>query len=152
MGNRLCRTVPIGEDLGRTRVFWLWVVYSVALLAASFIPGNSVPSLALLGWDKLAHAVAFALLAALSLGVLARSRRWLWWTFGYGAVIGALTEWFQSFTPGRTMSLYDWIADAVGTLVVMAAAAVWLRGRTRREEEERSPRLKVEAAAPIREA
>ncbi len=43
------------------------------------------------------------------------------------AVYGAIDEFHQSFTPGRDMSLFDWIADMVGALFGSLFALLSLR-------------------------
>lgn len=59
-------------------------------------------------WDKLAHFLAYALLGFL-LG-LGREGQ----AFGVAALYGLLDEFHQSFTPGREVSLLDFLADALG--------------------------------------
>jgi VanZ family protein len=36
---------------------------------------------------------------------------------GLGIVYGALDEWHQSFVPGRTPSVLDWLADVTGVII-----------------------------------
>lgn len=61
-------------------------------------------------WDKLAHFLAYALLGfLLGLG-LDRGGQ----AFGVAALYGLLDEFHQSFTPGREVSLLDFLADALG--------------------------------------
>lgn len=151
MDDRSTKPWRVVGDRQRTVVFWLWVSYSVAILAMSFVPGESVPEVTLLGWDKLAHAVAFAVLGALTLAVLARTRRWFWWVLGYGVLVGAATEWFQRLTPGRTMSLYDWVADLAGTLAIALGVAAWTVSKRRRRDAMEALKPTQEEAVPIRE-
>lgn len=42
-------------------------------------------------------------------------------------VYGAIDEYHQSFTPGRDMSFYDWIADMIGAFFGSIFACVFLR-------------------------
>ena len=75
------------------------------------------------GQDKLVHAVAYALMA------------WLFWqswqaplagrpvllallTVLFCSLFGLSDEWHQSFVAGRDASLYDWLADSVGAIIV----------------------------------
>lgn len=70
--------------------------------------------------DKLAHAFAYAVLAAfLTLG----SGRPLL-AVALAVAYGASDEIHQAFVPGRTPEVLDLVADAVGA-VVGSAAAVW---------------------------
>jgi len=43
------------------------------------------------------------------------------------SLFGAFDEWHQSFVPTRTCSLWDWAADAVGSLLAVTAWIVWKR-------------------------
>jgi VanZ family protein len=106
----------------------LWAIYSLGLVAGSLLPGHSVPKFSMLGWDKLAHAVAFAGLAALSIPVVFDRRRWPWIVITYGTLMGVVTEAVQRSTPGRFFSHWDVLADIVGTAVYLAIAAIILRG------------------------
>ena len=56
--------------------------------------------------------------ALLSHGV---GRRWLWLPLALVPLIGALDEWHQLYVPGRDASVYDWIADALGTFAFVYA-------------------------------
>jgi len=84
--------------------------------------------------DKTAHFAGYALLGALALRALSdsiwkrctTSNGLLAWCLG--AVYAASDEFHQSFVPGRTPSVDDWFADALGAgaavLVILAIAAV----------------------------
>jgi VanZ family protein len=68
-------------------------------------------------WDKLAHFLYYGSMAALlSHGV---GRRWLWLPLLLVPLVGAADEWHQFYTPGRDASVFDWIADAAGTIVAV---------------------------------
>ena len=118
------------------RIVSLWapVVGWMALLywASSRTDLTSVPS----GWDKLAHACAYAILGFLALrachGRVARLAAWptlaaLLLTVSYGG----LDELHQSRVPGRDSSGFDWLADTVGALLAVAAIATWAALRAR---------------------
>jgi VanZ family protein len=69
-------------------------------------------------WDKIVHFCYFGSIAALlghSVG-----RRWLWISLVAVPLVGAFDEWHQSFIIGRDASIFDWFADAAGTLVFLA--------------------------------
>jgi VanZ family protein len=122
-----------------SRVYNPWIpvaVWSVAIVALSFLPPSSLPRFELAGLDRALHAVFYAVLAALVIRALA--------TYdagepaiAAGALVGTLTfgglmEWIQGFV-GRTPDLIDWAADGAGTLVVLALRAGWTQlGRRRR--------------------
>jgi len=79
------------------------------------------------------HFLAYGLLAVLLVRALARGR---WsglgrpvygWAWLVSAVYGATDEWHQSFVPGRTSSVEDWLSDAAGAAAGLVA--VWLAAR-----------------------
>lgn len=85
------------------------------------------------GWfllhDKITHAVAFGLLAALAyfaVRVGHRARRpfaalvsWL-----VATVYGGADEVHQAFVPNRQPDWYDWLADATGALIAVLSLAL----------------------------
>jgi len=86
--------------------------------------------------DHTGHFVGYALLAALLLRALSRAQwsrvtaasamaAWL-----LSSAYGASDEWHQSFVPGRTPTVDDWVADTLGAAV--AVAAVWAAAAVRR--------------------
>jgi len=85
--------------------------------------------------DKLYHLLAyggltFVLIRALCLSCATRpSLSLVLWAALLAIVYGALDEFHQAFTPDRTMSVYDLLADAIGASVV---AGVWLNVQRRR--------------------
>jgi VanZ family protein len=61
-----------------------------------------------------------------------------------GYLYGALDEWHQSFVPGRTPSVTDWVADMVGVtlgyaLALLVAGAVLGGGRDETGQTRRPP-------------
>jgi len=54
-----------------------------------------------------------------------------------GVVYGGLDEWHQSFVPGRSPDLEDWLADAAGVVAGYGALTLWLS---------RSGRANIEAS------
>jgi VanZ family protein len=76
------------------------------------------------GWDKLNHALAFGALA-LSGRFGFPGARWRAFAVALGLLaLGVLIEAVQSFLPARSSELYDVLADGVGIVVGLAAAAV----------------------------
>lgn len=124
-----------------------WVVWFITLCILSSMthPG---PKIDVIGFDKIEHAVYFAiggtlLLLAVTLRVKnARAAlmetRWLRLAFPIflaGAMVGWLDEWHQSFTPGRSgLDVYDWLADVTGSLAALPLARFVLRGLAARAE------------------
>lgn len=90
----------------------IWAAVLFLLSSASDVPG--------VGWlpigDKVAHVGAYAVLGAcLAWGRWSGESRWTHIAFlGLGVLYGLSDEWHQSFVPGRTPSLADLVADAIG--------------------------------------
>jgi len=83
-------------------------------------------------YDKLAHFIVFGLLATSILRVRPIIR------YGWKGVLaaaclvslyGALDELRQSFTPGRSVEVADWVADTLGALVACTVYLRWQRYR-----------------------
>ncbi|HEY6003349.1 MAG TPA: VanZ family protein [Anaeromyxobacter sp.] len=86
----------------------------------------------ILGHDKLLHMGAYAVLAGLAVGALARTRLpALGRAAAVAAVLatayGAADEWHQSYVPGREADPWDWVADAAGAMAGAAAMTLILR-------------------------
>ena len=80
-------------------------------------------------WDKLAHSLYYGAMAVLlSHGF---GRRWLLLPLVLVPLVGALDEWHQFYVPGRDASVFDWLADGIGT--VFAVFAYWRTTRKSRD-------------------
>ena len=107
---------PLLLSLMKNRKIHLYV-YIVSILLLSSIPGESVPSVVGLTWDKSLHFIEYGIL-----GVLLRRARGVVTVSGainlclFGIVIGCLDEFWQTFIPGRTGSYFDVMADALGVI------------------------------------
>jgi VanZ family protein len=83
----------------------------------------------ILGFDKLQHLLAFAVLAgAAGLWVSrekwkSRGRFFLLLIAAIGSAYGIVDEIHQFFVPGRDCNVWDWIADTLGALI---GAAAWM--------------------------
>lgn len=121
-----------------------WVFGALALGWAALIfwessqanPFPFVPP-SILSHDKLLHFGAYAVLAGLAVGALARARlAALGRVAAVGIVLaaayGATDEWHQSYVPGRDADPWDWTADAVGAVAGAAAMTLILRRRNPR--------------------
>lgn len=101
------------------------------------------------GIDKLVHFVVYGLLATLF------CRAGSGWRAAVVAVLvtstyGGLDEWHQSFVPGRSSEVLDWIADTSGAVLGVFAYTRWHGYRRWLEQPCRLPRRKQSppAAAP----
>lgn len=127
------RFAVLSSRLVRKPVFWwcavlVWAVVLWNLSANPTLPSG--PSFPLK--DKVLHCAWFGGGAACFLlalfgraAVVPASRRLLSGGFLFTAIIGALDEYHQTFTPGRSGNdPWDWLADVTGGLL-----AAWLVGR-----------------------
>jgi len=94
-----------------------WALYSAALTASMMVPGDSVPDLGFLGWDKLAHLVVFLVLAFLTAAAFLTREHVLAIVLSWGALLGCATEFAQAVAPGRVPSVGDAAANLVGTAI-----------------------------------
>lgn len=104
--------------MNRFVVYWVpFLIYAgfiLSLSSQSHIPGQDLVP------DKLEHFCEYGLFAllfsrALTSGVLfSISGKQLWRVLLVGALFGATDEFYQSFIPHRTSSIYDWFADMAG--------------------------------------
>jgi VanZ family protein len=99
----------------------LWLA---AITWLSLSGGVRMPKFNLLSTDKLAHAAAYLLLAALCVWGYRRSTSQLptstllWLIFVGCTLYGAFMEWVQgTYFPNRTFEYDDMIANAVGALL-----------------------------------
>ncbi len=91
---------------------------------------------------RVAHAVAFGLLALLARWAFDGLPTAAFWAVVLASTFGATDEWHQSFTPGRHAGADDWAADTA-----FAAVALYAWARFRATITFRTPVLR--AAAPF---
>jgi hypothetical protein len=110
-------------------VAWAWAIFwaSSQPNPFPFLPGG------LLSSDKLLHAAAYAVLAGLAVGALARTRLGGLLAAAIAVLLaaayGATDEWHQSFVPGRDADAADVAADAIGAVAGAGLGLLILRGR-----------------------
>ena len=108
-------------------IAWFFVI-----LILISIPGYDLPKidnwLIEINYDKLIHTFLFAVLAYLFMRPVMRSalagkekRNWLIRITLAAIVYGITTEFIQKFfIPGRSFNLTDWLADALGGVLMFA--------------------------------
>jgi VanZ family protein len=105
------------------RLRWIWPVAFAALIvyasSRSSVAGPRVPY-----FDKVVHFGAYGLLATL---VSRNGRGWrsAGWALLIASAFGASDEWHQSFVPGRSTELLDWVADTTGAALAVSLYAGW---------------------------
>ena len=123
----------------RLQTAWAMALgFACAILALSSIPADTMPqSPDLWRWDKLIHAIEYAIAATLFYRALTLSQyrserlfRLLSPTFRLVLCVlvcgsfGILDELYQSTVPGRDSSAYDALADIMGASFASIACAV----------------------------
>lgn len=106
----------------------LAVLWTVTIVVGCLIPGNGLPSLEILSYDKVIHVLLFV------------GFGWLWTTafprqavlvLISGIALGIAIEVAQGALPiNRSPDVFDAIADVVGLLIGMTAGR-WAAGRRR---------------------
>lgn len=85
--------------------------------------------------DKILHMIAFGVLTSTWVFGLRLAFGWSWtkvaWVSAlFGALYGITDEVHQYYVPGRSAEVGDWIADAVGSMLVGLAVFVFGRRRS----------------------
>ena len=92
---------------------FLWIGLTLLILWLSLLPSDSVPSG--LGWDKLNHVAAIAVMTGIAFLALRPRRRAAEAAFLYGACLGILIEILQAaLTTTRAAEWSDVLADLIG--------------------------------------
>ncbi len=108
----------------------LWLASVAATVYVSLLPRLELP-VDFWNADKLYHMAAYAWLGGLPLWAFASGNRAR--AAAYCMIpLGGLLEWGQSFVPGRTASMLDAVANALGVFVGLWLAETLmarLRGR-----------------------
>jgi len=111
-----------------SRIRHLWPLAIAALIfVASSRSRVAAPQVTLID-DKIVHFAVYGLLATLVCR-LGGGWRAAAWSLLAVSVYGASDEWHQSFVPGRSMELMDWVADTTGAAVAIALYMGWARYR-----------------------
>ncbi len=112
-------------------------LWALAIFVASSIPGADFPDSPIFSHDKILHFIVYfgfgyllerALYNQNRFPMLARHSHLA--TLLIAVLYGASDEFHQFFVPGRTMDIFDLMADTTGAAV--AIAVVWLLNRFRR--------------------
>ena len=82
------------------------------------------------GLHKVEHFFYYGIMAVLAAhGV---GRRFLWIALAAVPLVGTLDEWHQYYVPGRNSSVYDLIADALGSFLAVYVYYRWSGHRERK--------------------
>ena len=102
---------------------WLWPFAIAGLIffasSQSKLAGPSIP-----GIDKVVHFSVYGLLATFVVR-LGNKPRSAWIALVLVSAYGMSDEWHQSFTPGRSVELADWLADTSGAAMAIVMYRTW---------------------------
>lgn len=102
---------------------WMWAVAVAATVF--FASGQShVAGPGIVNFDKVAHGLVFGLIATL-VGRSFRRRRYVWMAILLTSAYGMADEIRQSFTPGRSVEIADWVADTTGACLAVTLYQLW---------------------------
>ena len=107
--------------------------YMLLIFIGSSIPNVTLPKTRFIGTDKIVHVIEYGLFGSILAFALLPNRKKLVKASHYLTVIGigwvyAVTdEIHQHFVPNRTMSIYDFSADAIGILLGLAFYLLFMR-------------------------
>lgn len=112
------------RDLRRPRLWLgLWLVMVGAVVVASLLPSGELPQLSIRNLDKLEHFIAYAVLSAYAVMLLARMRAQALAALGL-IVLGLGLEAAQAWiTQTRIASSADALANTLGVMAGLLLAA-----------------------------
>jgi VanZ family protein len=110
------------------------IVWALVIFGLSSIPQRDFPSINITGLDKVAHIILYGALFLFLYNALRHqttfpflSRYHKLISLFLAALYGASDELHQLAVPGRSCDIFDWVADAAGALLCLAA--LWLYER-----------------------
>lgn len=111
--------------------FWFPVIiYAIIIFWMSSQEQPFGVEIEVIGLDKVLHIIEYAILGFLIARAFAGSPKKIYArdlvliTFFIGTLYGLTDEFHQHFTPGRFMSIFDLISDAIGSFLGAAAFVV----------------------------
>jgi len=110
----------------RRQIPWFWAVL-VAVLIIGASSRSSIAAPVIKHVDKLGHFLVYGLFATLVYRAMVRSseRGRAWHAFLLVSAFGASDEWHQSFVPGRSCEVGDWVADTAGAALAVGLYVGW---------------------------
>ncbi|MCI0331332.1 MAG: VanZ family protein [candidate division Zixibacteria bacterium] len=110
--------------------FWFPPIgYALLIFVLSSIESASLPSLRFALGDKLIHLGEYGLFGFLFARLFVQlgwNNPYLWAVL-FASFYGATDEIHQFYVPGRTMEVYDWIADTLGGFLGSQACRLWVK-------------------------
>jgi VanZ family protein len=102
------------------------VLWAIFIFVGSSLPASRIPKLPIYVSDKLIHAVLFCVFGlllhlALEPKIAPKNFQWkrMFLTLLIVMAYGGLDEFHQHYVPGRSVDVYDFMADTVGGLIAI---------------------------------
>ena len=89
----------------------LFPLYIITITWLSLSSGSIIREFG--SWDKLEHGIAYTIFA-LFCGFMSQHLRQFWLAMLFCCIYGIFIELLQSFTPSRTPSVFDFLANMTG--------------------------------------
>ncbi len=111
------------SSLSRKTRFWLIappIAWAALIFTLSSIPAEDLPPIDIINADKLAHMFVYAVLGFLAMRAFRISTsifRLPFVVMALCVIYGLTDEFHQQFIPGRVPSVYDFIADSLGSII-----------------------------------
>ncbi len=118
----------------KPRYYLMMIIIWMALIwTLSSLPSQNLPSVKIVGFDKIAHVGIYFVWGMLAALYLHKKKAVGGWRFVFYAAMmlsAALDEYHQHLIPGREVSLYDFLANGLGLVLAIFAH----RGIIRRQK------------------
>ncbi len=94
------------------------IIYFIAILAVSTIPGGAIPKVNIWSFDKILHVIEYFILAFLAINAIKKpSMEIIILIIAIGFAYGGFNEIWQGVVAERYASVYDAIANGVGMII-----------------------------------
>jgi VanZ family protein len=106
----------------RREHLWPFLVAATIIIAST---RSQVAAPQVSNFDKYAHFSVYGLLATLLCRLGKISWRSALWAVLATSIFGVTDEWHQSFVPGRSCEIGDWVADTSGAALAVTLYIGW---------------------------
>ncbi|PKN72194.1 MAG: hypothetical protein CVU50_08620 [Candidatus Cloacimonetes bacterium HGW-Cloacimonetes-3] len=99
------------------RSMYPWLAWLCLIWILSSLPSQDLPSIKVIGIDKVAHIAIYAILGLLIIPWLKQmkiSGKSSLYVYVALMLLAAFDEMHQTFIPGRSVSIFDWFANSIG--------------------------------------
>jgi VanZ family protein len=108
------------KNIARPVLLTFTIAWYLSIWVASSLPSDSLPSYEIFSMDKLLHFGVYFVLGFLvmkSARQMSLKRSKVHYLYVFLFVSSIADEWHQHFIPGRSVSIWDFVANATGLLV-----------------------------------